>query len=57
LSTGIKHKHANNEEPAASIFRVPEKKRKNGASRAIGKPHREPLPKKGKLFLMKENEV
>jgi hypothetical protein len=32
-------------------------KKKDGASKAMGKPHRKPMPKKGKFFLMRENKV
>jgi hypothetical protein len=36
---------------------VPEIRKRDGASWAMGKPHRKPMPKKGNLILMREDKV
>jgi len=42
-------------EPAASIFKVSKIKKKRMAQAGLWTNHREPKPKKGKMFLMREN--
>jgi hypothetical protein len=40
MYTRTKHKHVNDEEPAASIFKVSKIKKRDGTSRAMGKQQR-----------------